>query len=436
MTHPFAKAYTEALSSGKLVLMPSPDIPADAPEHAPLGCSSADRWMVCAGAPQMEAHFENTTSPAAAEGTAAHEVRERCLVTGQDVEQLVGEVIEADGFKFPVTQEWARLLQPGIDLVREQKGLLFVEYRVDLGAWIPGEFGTSDTIVITEDEVWVIDLKFGRGVHVVASETRQLKMYGMGVWENIVRHIPGAPTRYRLIVDQPRIPGGYTELVIELDELLLFAETAAAAAVATQDPDAPLVVSPSGCRFCLAAANAACPALHAFCADLLNLDPETTDMNEVPDVPDIDTLTPERRSYVIQHTPMLKKWLESIHGLQLHCALQGMPTPGYKAVATQGDRAWADPEAAAEFWKGKMPVRDIYTQKLKSPAQMEKVAGTRNWAKAQELITRPEGKPALVPLADKREALIPAINLLDELDDQDDLIVAETNEVDELDELI
>lgn len=387
-------------------------------EHARLSPSAAEQWMTCPGSVQLSEQFPDETSIHAAEGTAAHSVRERCLKSGLNVVDLLGERIVADEWEFQVTQDWVNWLQPGIDFVREQPGESFIEYRVDLSAWMPGQFGTLDTGIITSEIIFIDDLKFGRGVIVDAERNKQLMIYAAGFWENVARHRTNA-TKFRLIVDQPRGQGGtWREWDCTLDDILKFMEEVSAAAKLTEDHDAPLKVSSKGCQFCRVASNFACPAMHEFCFDLLG----------GLELPEIDQLTPDRRSEVVKHAPLVKKWLESAHSLHLDHALKGLPTPGFKAVATQGDRTWADEEKAEEFWKAKMPAKDIYTQKLKSPAQMEKVAGTRNWAKAQELITRPDGKPALVPLSDKREPLVPILSLLPDLD--------ESETTDEFDDLI
>ena len=163
-----------------------------------------------------------------------------------------------------------------------------------------------------------------------------------------------------------------------------------------------------------------------------------------PELIPYDKMEPERRSYVLTHTGMISTWLSNLRANALNDALKGDPVPGFKAVATLGDRAWADEAKAEEFWASKLPAKKIFDQKLKSPAKMEKIAGTRIWAKAQELIVRPDGAPALVPESDKRDALIPLHNLLDDIDDEDDddLIAAKPETVetvedfDDLDDLI
>lgn len=439
----FGKAYREALKSKKLVLMPSPEIPEGAPEHGKLGLSSAEGWMTCAGRPQMESHFPDEPAIYKAEGTVAHTVRERCLVEDRQVTDFVGDVIEEEGFQITVEPEWERFLQPSIDWAREHTGLLFVEYRVDVGTWIPDEFGTLDTAIITKDEVILIDLKFGRGIRVDAVGNKQMRLYAAGLWENLIRHIPDAPTTYRLIIDQPRVIGGQTvenEWVIELEDILKFAEEASLAAEKTKDPDAELNPSLKGCAFCRAAENVACPAYAEFALNLVDMTIEDLDkpFSEAPEMPQPEKLSPERRSYMIQHSSMLTKYLKNLHGDALTDAQAGKPVPHFKAVATLGDRTWEDEEKAEAFWASKMPAKDIFNKKLKSPAQMEKIAGTRNWKKAQEMIHRPEGKPALVPESDPRPPLEPLADLLDDYDEFDDLLGVGADSVteDEVEDLI
>lgn len=422
------------------MLMPSPEVPEDAPEHGYLGLSSSEGWMTCAGRPQMEAGFEDIPSFFTAEGDVAHSVRERCIVKNKPVAEFIGDVIERDGFEITVEPDWERFLQPGVDWVREHTGLLFVEYRVDVGAWIPDEFGTLDTAIITKDEVILIDLKFGRGLRVNAVGNKQMMLYAAGLWENLIRHIPNAPTKYRLIIEQLRVIGGQSienEWVVDLDDILKFAEEASLAAEKTKDPDAELTPSLKGCAFCRAAENAACPAYAEFALNLVGLTVDDLDkpFTEAPEMPQPEKLSPERRSYIIEHSKMLTKFITNLHGDALTDAQAGKPTPGFKAVATLGDRQWADDEKAEQFWLEKMAAKDIFNKRLKSPAQMERIAGTRNWKKAQDLIHRPEGKPALVPESDPRPALQPLADLLDDHDDFDDLIGAD-EAVEDIEDLI
>ena len=414
-------------------------------EHFRLSPSGADRWMTCHGAPRMEDRFLDSTSPSASEGTAAHACREKCLREGLDVSDLLGEVFEADGLKFEVTEEWVNYLQPGIDRIRESGGEWFIENRVSMEPWIPGGFGTLDAGGIFPDLIVIDDLKFGQGIVVDAVRNRQLMIYALGFWMETARHKTDA-TRFLLRIDQPRVQGRGSEWYTTLEELLVFAEEVAAAAIATLNPDAPLRPSPDACKFCRASRNSGCYALDQFILDLMGLTIEDLDAirTKEPELIPYDKMEPERRSYVLTHTGMISSWLSNLRANALNDALKGNPVPGFKAVATLGDRTWADEAKAEEFWASKLPAKKIFDQKLKSPAKMEKIAGTRIWAKAQDLIVRPDGAPALVPESDKRDALIPLHNLLDDIDDEDDddLIAAKPETVetvedfDDLDDLI
>lgn len=392
--------------------------------------------MVCHGAPRMEDRFPEETSEYSSEGTAAHTVRENCLREGRNVEEFVGEKIEADGLLFEVTPDWVDFLQPGIDRIREFKGEWVFEHRVEMEPWIPEGFGTLDAGGISDDLIILDDLKFGRGVLVQAENNKQLMIYAIGFWMNYARHRTKA-TRFLLRIDQPRVAGKGSEWEVSLDELLKFAEEVAASAIATLDPDAPLVPSPAGCQFCRASRNSACYALDQFVLSLLGLSLEDLDKQRTqePIMIEYDKLDPERRSYVLTHTGMIRSWLNNLHGSALTDAQTGQDVPGFKAVATLGDRSWSSEAEAEAFFKGKVPAKDVYTQKLKSPAQMERVVGTRTWKKAEELIVRPDGKPALVPESDPRPALIPLQDLLDDLDD-DDPAENMLGDLDDLDDLL
>ncbi len=385
--------------------------------HSPSG---AEQWFACPGSLNKSDGLPDETSEYSSEGTAAHAVRERCLTEGMDVQELVGEWIPADGLFFEVTAEWVHWLQPGIDRIREAKGFTWAfEHRTEMDPWIPGGFGTLDAGGISKDLIIIDDLKFGRGVIVEAERNKQLMIYALGFWMNHARHLAKAK-RFLLRIDQPRVTGCGSEWETTLDELLAFAEELEAAVIRTLDPDAPLNPGPKQCQFCRASRNLKCEVQDQFILELLGLTFDDLDNEEKLKLIATDGMTPERRSQIIKHASMISSWVNNVKAVSLQAAIHGQPDPGFKAVATEGDRAWRSEQEAAEFWAGKMPDKDLYTRKLKSPAQMELVAGTRNWAKAQELIHRPEGKPALVPESDKRPALVPLDELLDALPDMED----------------
>ncbi len=401
--------------------------------------SSWDQWSNCPGSLQLASHFPVTESTSATEGKAAHWVREQCLSRGIDVTEFVGERLLVGSFDVgPVPDDgafdqekvvevpstWVEFIQPGVDRIREEAGnaQLLVEQRLSLDAWIPGKVGIADAILLGEDWAIVEDFKFGRGNRVDAPNNGQMQLYALGVWQRYLRDRP-AITEVTLRIDQPRIAGGHvSEWTISVRDLLLFGEEASIKAAAVHDPDAPLHVSPEACHFCRAGANGACPKQHEVFAEMLGLDLDRTplDFDEDITMPDIDKMTPAARSHVLRHAKLIDKWVKAVKANQLHEAMNTGNAPGFKAVATEGDREWADPEAAEKYWIEKLPKKQVYMQKLRSPAQMELVSGTRNWRAAQDLITRKPGNPSLVPADDPRPALVNRVDMLDDLDDHDD----------------
>lgn len=393
-------------------------------EHHEFSPSAADRIFACPGSLRKSRGLPDEVSEFSSEGTAAHAVRENCLRNNLDVEDYLGEKIEADGLFFEVTQEWVKYLQPGIDRIREAKGYQWsIEHRTEMDPWIPGGFGTLDAGGVSKDRIIIDDLKFGRWIEISAERNKQLMIYALGFWKNYARELTDA-TEFLIRIDQPRVPSAGDEWEVSLEELLEFSVELEEAYKRSQDPNAPLTPGLEQCRFCPAARNGVCEALDAFVLDLLGLTPDRldADLEEKLEMKETELITPERRSYVLKHVSMVNSWVTALRKNALKDAMDGAEVPGFKAVATYGDRSWKDPEAAEEYWRSKLPLRDVFNRTLKSPAQIERVAGTRNWNNAQDLIHRPEGPPALVPESDKRPALMPLMELLDDLDDLEDYL--------------
>ncbi len=413
----------------------------DGPAHARLSPSGADRWMVCPASVRASEHIpEERSSEYAAEGTCAHEVRAKCLEDDEDPYDFVGSTLRADGFEFVWSEEDAAYLTPGIDKLREMTGRMVVEYRVDLGRWLPGQFGTLDCGIIAPDVIRINDLKYGQGEKVSPVRNRQMMIYALGFWDNVARHETSA-TRFILSIDQPRA-GGWSEWELTLDELLAFGEEVRVAGKRVDEPDAEFCASEKGCRWCRVknlppkdGSLSGCATHDAWMLDIIEQKLDDVDdgvtFGEEPRLPTTNQLSAERRSYIVQHAKIFEKWLARLHADTLTDALIGNPTPGLKAVLGQkGDRKWVEPKddllgSPAEFYLVDALSDDAFNKKLKSPAQAEKLLRPRRgtpgnpdaWERLTSLITQDDGKPVLVPESDEREALM---NVHDKLSDDED----------------
>ena len=381
----------------------------------------------------MTAELPNSTSQAAAEGTVLHEIAALCLELGLDPYDFSGQTWSSDGFSFTLTDKLLGCMVPALDWLREQPGEFFIETKVSLDPWMADQFGTADVIILYFDGVdWVVvvfDWKFGAGVPVQVWNNKQLRAYGLGVLHTVCRPRGIEPTKFRLIIEQPRHAqgGNYGEAwEVSLADMLSFGEELRETMRQVEDPNAPLVASEEGCNFCAAwQTEAGCPAydqmqLETFCGAFDDLDADE------PAFPSSESLSPERRFYIVQHSKMATKWLAKLHEDSLSAALEGRPDPGSKAVAgRRGNRKFSDPDQAEAIIVEALG-DDAYTRSLKPLTDIEvelapkrgKPGDPEAWSALKALITQSEGKPILVPADDARPA-ITTTPIADEFDDLD-----------------
>ena len=383
--------------------------------HAKLSPSSAHRWFECPGSPQAEAAYPNTSSVHADEGTAAHTLAELCLTSNCDaIDYLGGHVNvktgkvgrnEADGKGiFPITEEMVDGVQVYVDLVRsliEEGDEYEFEAKLDL-SHIPGmEFGTGDFVRYRArtKSLAIADLKYGKGVIVEVEDNEQLLTYAEGTARRF--HNRGLE-QVEMYIAQPRAPhadGPVRKAVIDAVDLVEFRFTLKDRAEATMLPDAPRVAG-DHCRWCKAAAD--CEALKKFAL-------QTAEM-EFGDTPaSVSEMDGEALAGVLAKAGVLEDWIKRVkeraHAMALQASL-----PGFKFVRSTSHRKFKDEAAAARVLVGviELDEAEVYTEpKLKSPAQIEKLLGTKRKGEIADLIYKPPGKVILVPESDPRPATKP-----------------------------
>ncbi|WP_258052262.1 DUF2800 domain-containing protein [Mesorhizobium sp. INR15] len=369
---------------------------------------------------------DRESSEWSAEGTVAHEVREMCLDFGLDPSHFVGAVISADGFTYTVDDEMADHLQPGIDWVREHTGAPLVEIRVDLSAWLPGQFGTCDTgwledFLLSTTALYVSDLKYGAGVPVEAVGTKQLRLYALGVWEYLGRpHVE----KVVLNIDQPRA-GGMKYWDITLPELLAFGEEMKLVYAKIEAGDVEFAPGDKACRWCpVKDVEGGCPARNAWVINMIVDAFEDLEGDE-PKLIDGITITPERRWHIVKHTSVIRSWLAKQHEDSLNAAINGNPDPGSKAIdGDLGDRYFKDAKKAEELLEAALGDKAFKPRNLIGITEIEKLVkpGKRKkghpetWDALLKLVDRPPGKPKLVPAEHPRPALVPLADQFDDLD--------------------
>ena len=373
-------------------------------QHSLLSPSGAHRWMRCPGSIGAESGLPDTSSKYAAEGTAAHELAAKCLELEANAEAVIGDTMTVDGYDFTVTADMAHHVNDYCKLVREyaEGGQLLVEKRVNFSEAIgvPDSTGTSDAIVIHPDRLTVIDLKYGMGVKVDATENEQLQLYALGALHDY--GMMGDFTEIVMVVHQPRL-NHVSEWSIPVEKLEEFREAARLAAIEALDNREPrLNPGEKQCRFCKA--KATCPALKAEISDAIG------GIATPADFADLAVAEEDDVSRAMARVELVEQWCKAIRAEVERRLFAGEPVAGFKLVeGRRGNRAWSDEAAVEKLFKSfRLKQEEMYDFKLISPTKAEKILKAKNpgrWEKVDALTSRGDGKPSVAPATDRRPAL-------------------------------
>lgn len=374
-------------------------------EHARLSASGSATWINCSASTVAQEVFraENPdftgSSEYADEGTAAHEVAAYCLKSGADAADYPEPVYTVNGVEYEVDLEMREAIQEYLDTVRAIKGRLYVEVKLDLNRWIPGGFGTADAVVITANgDVYVFDLKYGKGVQVFAFENTQQIIYAMGVMDEF-EFIYKLGT-FTMTIVQPRM-GHIDEYEQTYEEINAWGARIATAAEIAAGDDTTFTPGVKQCQWC--DAKPECDALQAHVENEAMIGFEMLE-----EIKEGHFQTEERLRDILQEIPLMKKWISSLEGFCEAQMLAGLEIPEFKLVHGRSSREWTDPIVAEKKLRNvkKLLAADCFNKKLKTPPQIEKLLGkTHTIMKTQ--VTYNEGKLTIAPESDKR----PAVNV-------------------------
>lgn len=371
--------------------------------HAKLSPSAADRWIHCPGSIRLAEQCPAAESSAYAdEGTAAHylaELKVRCEIeqigsptlgsefdAARSSEYYCGEMEEAtEYYADRVSEIYEAALQ------RDPSAELMAEQHFSLEDWIPGGFGTADAVIIGGGVIEVVDLKYGKGVRVDAIGNPQLRLYGLGA-AVLFGDIYDLDT-VRMTIIQPRLDHVSTEEMPLLD-LFKWAETVVKpAAEQAAGKDAPTECG-DWCRWC--PAKVVCRTRAEKQLELAAYEFRKPDL-----------LEPDEISDILRRADELQKWAADVQGYALEQALAGEHFDGWKLVEGRSVRKYADDLKVAEALQAAgWPEAALYERKLYGITAMEKIVGKKKLTEVLgDLIIKPAGKPVLVPITDKREAI-------------------------------
>lgn len=361
-------------------------------KHAILSASGAHRWLECTPAARLELEFKDQESTAAAQGTAAHNLCEHKLKKALHIRS-----------KRPVSEfnddEMEEHSDAYVEYVLEQleevkknckDPLVLIEERLDFSCYVPEGFGTADTIIIGDKNLHIIDMKYGQGILVYAEDNPQMKLYALGALasyeslydiEEVTMHI-----------FQPRREN-VSAWTISVDELKKWAENDLKIKAKMAFEGKGEYIPGDWCTFCRAAVKC-----RARAEEKLRL--AQSEFRLPPLLSDTEI------EEILSKLSDLTKWANEIMAYATDAAVNhGKEWSGFKVVEGRSNRKYKDEDKVADVAKAN-GYKDIYRQSLITLTEMERLMGKTKFKDVLgDLIIKPKGKPTLVPLSDKRQAL-------------------------------
>lgn len=373
-------------------------------EHATWAASSSARNFHCSGALALSAGIvDNKENIHGARGTATHQISEKCLRTGAEPASFLDTVEKTKQHEIKIDEELVASAQMYVDYcldrIRDGDTRYWIEERFSLADINPpfDAGGTGDFVIYkpAKLKLEIVDLKNGVGV-VDALDNPQLKTYALGA---MLRHKGLRVETVKVTIVQPNAhhKGGrirsdtfhVMDLLEWTTDLLAAMRKSEQAIVEFKAAGLNSVLldewfakwlNPGKCKWC--PAEGFCPALKARAIDrekgIAKMYFEDFSEPKIANQPDI--MSDEELAHTLGLLGQLEDWIKAVRAEGHSRAEAGREIPGYHLAEKHGNRKWAAEEAKlVSDLKKVVGLSDdqIYERSVKSPAQIEKVLGTK-----------------------------------------------------------
>ena len=358
-------------------------------KHAYLSASASHRWLACPPSAKLCAQEEDRGSPYAQQGTDAHELCQYLVekALGYNVRDPTEDLTWYDAEMQEAAEGYCSFVMEQVEEAKKlcPDPLVCVEQTLDFSKWVEHGFGTGDAVIVADGLLQIVDMKYGVGILVSATDNSQMKCYALGALDTFgdLYDIQ----RIKLSIYQPRRENVNT-FEMTVDELLTWAdEVLAPTAKLAYDGDGEFHAG-DHCQFCKV--KATCRERCSYSMELAK-----HDFAKPP------KLTPEEIAAILPQIDSLVSWAEDIKSYALKTALSGQHYPGFKLVEGRSNRKYTDEVAVAKVVS--KAGYDPYEKKLLGITAMQKQLGKKKFDELLSgLIVKPQGKPVLVPEKDKR----------------------------------
>lgn len=367
--------------------------------HSVLGASAADRWMHCTPSAQLTAGMEDETTTFAAEGTAAHAL----------CEWKVRKALKMRAGRRPISDYWTDEMEEFTDDYRDfimdlvgqarlhcKDPVTLIEQHLDFSCYVPDGFGTGDFLLVADQELNVVDFKYGRGVAVYADHNPQMMLYALGAL-NLFDCLYDIE-QVTMTIFQPRL-SSISTWTITAAELYQWAEEVLKPKAELAAKGEGEFISGSWCRFCKA--RNSCRARAESFLELAKMEFQPPAL-----------LSDEEIAEVMEKADELSKWASDVFAYaQAEAIENGKHFPGYKIVEGRSTRRFTD-EKKVEAAAKNAGYTDIYNKSLITLTAFEKLMGKETFKEVLGgFVTKSAGKLTLVPVGNKRpEVTVNTVN--------------------------
>lgn len=368
--------------------------------HAVLSASGSGKWLVCTPSARLEDSLPDDSSADSEDGTKAHDLCEalgRAAFFGEPA--VIGpDLYDAEMWEAARTfVAHCKELVDAVAATGEPYSVL-LEQKLDYSRWAPEGFGTSDFTLVTKHKVWVRDFKYGKGVRVSAEGNTQMKLYGLGAYNDLAFAYEDIEALDIGIV-QPRLDA-FSSCEVSLADLLAWGDwviTRAELAWEGQGEFMPgLHCTEYFCR-----ARFTCRAR----ADMMT-DAAFGDGEELKQAGPL--LSTEEIAKLLPLLGPIASWAKALEDYALNQAVNaGVQYPGYKLVEGRSNRFISDTKLAGI----RLVANGVLQEKLFPPVEpkmvgiteLERLVGKKKFAELLgDLLVKPQGKPTLAPDDDPR----------------------------------
>lgn len=369
--------------------------------HHLLSPSKWPRIINCPPSAREGEKYPDHGSVYAAEGTVAHALAEVRL--GEALDQYGINCIwshnEADTSSEYYCAAMEEHIAEYVTQVMErataaENPFVMLEQQLHFSEYVPDGYGTGDVVILADDTLEIIDLKYGSGVPVDATRNPQLMLYGLGAYLTFGQLYDIKTVRVTVI--QPRLDST-SSYDLSVEDLLSWAKNEV-------QPKAQLAWEGKGefkagewCQFCPVAGD---------CRERARVNIELA-KEAFKDPP---TLTDDEIGELLTQLPEWKSWVKAFEARALQKALsEGAHYPGYKLVLGRSTRKYKNIDGATKaLVDAGYSIDDVSPRELLGVTAMTGLLGKK---KFKDILTdhiyMSPGKPTLVPESDKRKEYVP-----------------------------